>query len=364
MTPEQKQALELRDKGLSRAEIARTMGKSEKAVKGLLERARKWVDADPTAKTAAIAVGGETPPHSYWLKTDTASVYYQTPKQDTVVDVIGMVADAFKDIPAYEPQPVDLVQDDRLTVYALYDAHIGAKCWGLETGSDDYDVKLAEEDVKNGITRLTNEIKPGGDAILVLGGDTLHADSNANETPASGHKLDVDGRHQLVLEVAIRSISWAIEHLAHNHEKVIVKVHRGNHDPHSHLVLMFALSERYRDISRVVIDRNPADYYMYRHGVNAIFTTHGDRGKPDNFIHKMADVCPFWSDCHTRVAITGHVHKFQSQRIGGAMWYSVDAFGAPDSYGAQFPGRRGFAAMKFDKEFGFKGMVYEGLRRV
>lgn len=364
MTEEQQRALQLRERGNTRAEIARMMGKSEKAVKGLLERARKWQNQDPTATIAANAVGGETPPHSYWLKTDNASVYYQTPKSNASVDVIGLVKDAFENIPAYEPKQVEISYNETLWLYGLYDAHIGMRSWGKETGSDDYDLKLAADDIKNGFTRLCRTTgEKGGDALLIVGGDTLHADSNDNMTPASGHILDVDGRHRLVVETAITSIAWTIEHLSTMHKRVIVRLHRGNHDPHSHLILMFALKERYRNVDRIVVDMAETDYFMFRHGNNAIFTEHGDRGSPQNFINKMADVCEFWSSCKHRVAITGHVHKFQQQRIGGCMWYSVDAFCPSDSYGSRFTGRRGLTAMAFDKEHGQTGVFYDGLWR-
>lgn len=362
MTPEQRQALTLREQGLSRAEIAASMGKSEAAIKSLLERARKWNNADPTAYAVAKEVGGETVPHSAWIKTDNASVYYRYPQQDEASNAEWWV-DAFSDIPAYEPQPVTLEQSDRLTMYALFDAHIGARCWGKETGGVDYDLKHSEADIKLAMSRLTEETPQGGEALLILGGDTLHHDSNENVTPASKHALDVDGRQRLVAEVAIRSIAWSIEHLAQHHERVTVRVHRGNHDPSSYLILAFAIMERYRDCARITIDMSETDFYMKQWGKCAIFTSHGDRGKPDTFVHKMADICPFWSESPHRVAVTGHVHKMQSQRIGGAMWYSVDAFTPADSYGSQFPGRRGFCAMTFDKKRGHIRTVYEGIDR-
>lgn len=348
--------LALRESGMSRAEIAAKTGKTEKQVKAALERARR----DPAVSGAMAAIGTGMVPSMVWVKTATYSVQLK-PEATAEKDLIARVADAFKDIPAYEPVPADIMQSDLLDVYCLYDAHIGMRAWGRETAGPDYDLKLAESDIKSAITRLSGE---GGEALLVIGGDTLHHDNNENCTPASKHPLDVDGRHRLVVDVAIRSIAWAAEHLASKYERVTIKVHRGNHDPASHLILSFALNERYRNTTRIIVDMGETDWHWKKWGKCAIFTTHGDKPRsPDTFIHKMADICPFWSESPHRVAITGHVHKMQMARIGGALWCSVDGFCPPDEYGSQFSGRRGLAKMTFDKERGMTGMKFDSVWR-
>jgi len=88
---------------------------------------------------------------------------------------------------------------------------------------------------------------------------------------------------------------------------------------------------------------------MMRHGAVCIAAEHGDRAKADTFVHKVADVCPYWSDTPFRYGFSGHVHKHQVSRIGGMLWHSLDAFCAPDSYGSRFPGRRMQSAMVFCK---------------
>src|SRR5690606_38056452 len=120
----------------------------------------------------------------------------------------------------------------------------------------------------------------------------------------------------------------------------------------SHLILAFALKERYRDSSRIIVDMGETDWFWKQWGKVALFTTHGDRGSPERFIGKMSDICPFWSAAPHRIAISGHIHKMQSSRIHGAMWYSLDAFCPADEYGSQFSGRRGLAMMQLDKEHG------------
>lgn len=363
MTPEQKRVYDSVQSGLTIRQAADTLAISYEAAKSRYKRAKKWIEADPAFKSAATAAGSSMLPHSFWKKDGQYSVYYKVPQDESSGDLIERVAEAFQDIPAYEPASVTITHSDILSAYCLFDAHIGMRAWGKETGSDDYDLNLAERDIKSAFARLSARAVEGGEAVLIVGGDTLHSDSNENVTPASKHPLDVDGRQRLVVEVAIRSIAWAIEHLATRHEKVTVKVHRGNHDVVSHLILAFALKERYRDTSRIIVDMGETDWFWKQWGKVALFTTHGDRGSPERFIGKMADICPFWSAAPHRIAISGHIHKMQSSRIHGAMWHSVDAFCPADEYGSQFSGRRGLAMMQLDKEHGNIGMLFERIWR-
>lgn len=355
-----KEILAMRESGLTRAEIAVKTGKTERQIKSALLRARR----DPAVSAAMAAIGTGMVPSSLWVKTDGYSVQLKPKAEANDADnLITRLQEAFSDIPAYEPVPVTLEQSDKLSVYALFDAHFGMRAYGKETGGEDYDLKLAETDVKSAFARMVQAGPVGGEAVLILGGDTLHHDDNTNATPASRHALDVDGRIFKVTMEVVDVIAWVAEHLAQTHEKVTIKVHRGNHDPSSHVALAVGLHQRYRATSRIVVDMGQQDWFWKQWGKCAIFTTHGDRGGRDNFIHKMADVCPFWSESPYRVAITGHVHKMQSQRIGGAMWYSVDAFCPPDEYGSQFPGRRGLSMMVFDKKRGHVATHYDGVWR-
>ena len=363
MTPEQKRVYDGVRSGKTIREMANILNIDYVAAKSRYRRAKKWVDADPSAQNAASVAGSEVMPHSYWIKKNGVSAYFQSPKEAEVDDTLAKVADAFRDIPAYVPADVTITHSDILSAYCLFDAHIGMRAWGKETGGEDYDLSLAEQDIKSAFARLSSRAVGGGEAVLIVGGDTLHSDSNENVTPASKHPLDVDGRQRLVVEVAIRSIAWAIEHLATRHEKVTVKVHRGNHDIVSHLILAFALKERYRDTSRIIVDMGETDWFWKQWGKVALFTSHGDRGSPERFIGKMADICPFWSAAPHRIAISGHIHKMQSSRIHGAMWHSVDAFCPADEYGSQFSGRRGLAMMQLDKQHGNIGMLFERIWR-
>lgn len=363
MSPDQKEALELRESGLSRVQIAQRMGRSVRQVKSLLEKARRWRDADPAAVGAATAAGSNSLPHSFWKKTDDYSVYYKVPQEDSQADLIDRVSEAFKDIPAYEAVPVDAVASDLLTVYPLMDAHFGMYAWSDETGGDDYDLDHAENDVKSAFGSLDLLTPRSGSALLILGGDTLHANDSRNETPKSKHKLDVDGRNFKVIDTAIRCISWIIEHLAYRHDKVTVRVLAGNHDPDAHHILTFALAERYRDISRIVIDKSPMDLLMFRHGTCLIAAHHGDKSPPQRLAMMIADVCSYWSEVRHRHILTGHIHHESAKDFPGIKWESLRAFCPPDAYGSGFAPRRALQAMVFSETKGRILVAHDPIER-
>ena len=317
MTPEQKTALDLRAQGLSRAQIAKQMGISEYAVKRRLAGARKWKDSDPAAQHAATVAGSNAIPHSFWVKTDTHSVYYQTPKDDTRQDLIETLRDTLTDIPPYQPGPVDPIHDNRLTVYPLVDAHFGMRAWGKETGGPDYDLALAEQDIKTAFAKLWADIPATDDALLILGGDTLHADDNEGHTQSRAHVVDTDGRLYKVTEVAIRAVCWIIDGLLDLHHKLTVRVLRGNHDPHSHVALHFALAARYGDM----IVSAERDLYWYRHGRSLIAAHHGDKGTAQRLCMVLADTCPEWSVTRDRHIFTGHIHHDSVKDFPGVKWW-------------------------------------------
>lgn len=352
MTPEQKRVYDAVQSGLTLRKAATTLAISYECAKSRYKRAKKWLEADPSARAASEAVGSNMIPHSAWHKKNGVSVYYKYPQSDESESVIDRVAEAFKNIPAYQDRDSSFEVSELLSLYVLTDAHIGQYSWEKETGGQAYDVDLAERDITDAFTAVTKLVPSGGDAVLLLNGDTLHADSQENMTPASKHVLDVDGRQFKVLDAAIRAIAWVVEHLLDKHERVKVRVQRGNHDVNAHHILTFALSERYRDTGRVTVVKDPNELFMIRHGSVCIAAEHGDRAKAEQFVHKVADVCPYWSDAPFRYGFSGHVHRMQVSRIGGMLWHSLDAFCPSDSYGSRFPGRRMQTAMVFCKDRG------------
>lgn len=365
MTPDQQTALKLREQGMSRTDIAVAMGKTVKAVKSLLERARKH---DPAMSAAMQAVGTNLIPRMMWAKTHKdGSTTYSTllREEDDAVDLVQRVKEAFENLPASPMSKAPNVKaSDYLTVYPIMDAHFGMKAWAKATASQDYDLKLAAKDVKDAIDEVLPFSLIGSEALLVLGGDTLHANDLTGETPASGHKLDVDGRFVHAADVAIEAISHAVDRILFHHTKVTIRVLRGNHDRDAHIILWAALKQRYRDEPRLAVEDIERDLYAVEWGRSLIAFHHGDKGfSPNRLALHIADTVPFWSRCKDRHAITGHIHHDSLKDLGGIKWWSLRAFCPADEYGSGFSSRRALQVWTFSKTKGHVNTRVEPILR-
>lgn len=312
---------------------------------------------DPAIQDSMTAVGTQMIPQLAWAKTKSTdgTSYSVMLKPDPIQDdVLDRIREAFDGMDHAEPvKGPEKVQADLCTVYPLMDVHFGMFAWGKETGGPNYDTKIAAQDMRGAFEKVLELTPYGDEAVLIIGGDFFHMDDQRNETPVSKHKLDVDGRHFKVLDEGIRMLDYAIQRIQSRHNTVTVRVLRGNHDPHSHLILTFALAERFKS-DTVHVEKEPRDLFMKRWGRSAIFAHHGDKGKPQQMALYLSDVCPFWSDTRHRHLFTGHVHHDSSKDVGPLKWESLRAFCPPDAYAASMgcASRRALQAMTFHKQDG------------
>ncbi len=314
---------------------------------------------DLAVQTAMDAVGTGLVPHSMWTIVRPKdgepgfSVYHKI--EQPPEDVAERIRAALEGLTPAEPVIApESVMADLCAVYPLMDAHVGMQAWGKETGGQDYDLTLAAQDMRQAFAKVLALTPAAEKAVLLIGGDYFHSDDTRAETPASKHKLDMDGRFHKVLDVGIAIIAETVDRLLAKHASVTVRVLRGNHDPHSHLVLTFALGERYRMESRVEVDKSPRDLFMLQWGKCAIFAHHGDKGKPQQMALYLSDVCPFWSDTRHRHYLVGHVHHDHAKDLGPLRYESLRAFCPPDAYAASmgYGGRRALQSMTFDRRDG------------
>ena len=369
MTPEQRRVLDGVRSGKTVREMAGILNISYECAKSRYKRAKRWEDADPAFTGAATAAGSHHLPHSFWKKDGQYSVYYKVPQEDGAEEsLIERVADAFKDIPAYVAQAVDLSHSDLLTVWPLYDLHAGMLADSQETRSDDYDLTLFKSDLISAVSRLNQRVPSGGHALVILGGDTLHTNDYTNETPGHKHKLDADSRFEKITDIAIEAICHAIEEIASRNARLSVVVLAGNHDPSSHIVLKAALKQRYRNSDRIdfpaVSGAARSDVFWMQHGKVMIAAHHGDKMKPQTLAMICADQCRFWSDTRHRVILTGHRHHLRVEDMPGVSHYTMRAFAPADAYGANFGGVRGLQAMVFDEAQGLIAQFHDNLGRV
>lgn len=355
---EQIKAASLREEGFTRAQIAEKMGLSTRQVKSRLAAARR----DPAIQGAMDAIGSGMDPATVWVKTDGYSVMLRPQKE--AVDRLQDIADAFDCVVPAEPVKSPLgVTSALLTMYPLFDVHFGMLSWGEETGSD-YDMQLAKTDLHNAIEKTLMLTPNSETALLVIGGDFFHANDGNAETPASKHKLDVDGRHAKVIDLGVDLLATMCDRLLARHDKVIVRVLRGNHDEESHIVLTVAMSQRYRNEPRLTVDMGKRDLFTMQWGNCLVAAHHGDRSKPERLALFIADNCEYWSDTYHRHVFTGHIHHHKAQDLGAIQWESLRAFSPPDGYsaGRHYASRRQMQSVTFHKTDGLVLRAYDPVR--
>ncbi len=293
------------------------------------------------------------------------TVRWNAPKEKIALeDFLERAKEAFSNIPKAPSIPAPKHTDsDLLTLYPVFDLHYGMHAWGLETGYDDYDIKLAAADLDSSVGHVM-ALSPNSEAAIVLiGGDFFHGDDNTNQTPKSRNPLDVDGRHYKVLDSGVELVATLIDRVARKHNSVTVRVIRGNHDERSHMTLTLALAQRYRGHGRIVVEKSPMDIFMYQWGKCLIAAHHGDKQKPEQLAMVLAEICPFWSASPYRIVFTGHRHSQQSEDFPGIVWERLRAFCPPDACGAQFAPRRAMHAITFNRNSGIATRAQDPIQR-
>lgn len=326
---------------------------------------------DPAIDDAMKAVGTGLVPSVAWIKTaatDEAPGYsvMLRPAQDGPEDIAERIRAAFDGMePAQPVVPPEKVMADLCNVFLLFDLHFGMRAWAQETRAADYDVDLAKSDLKEAFEAVLQITPMAQEAVLILGGDTLHADDNRAETPAHKHKLDVDGRHYRVLSEAVEVMGYVIDRIRARHKHMTVVVLRGNHDEHSHLALHMGLAQRFRLDDAVTVEPSLDGLFMKQWGRAAIFAHHGDKAPPERQALYLSDVCPFWSETRHRHYYTGHIHKDTARDIGPVKWESLRAFCPPDAYAASmgYASRRALRADTYHKDKGRVLTAFDPIER-
>lgn len=350
--------------GSARA-VARAFGVNQSTVSRALQRVqmrdRRAAETDDGFKAAASAAGIHdlTDVHSGWVKHEKGSFYIQLPKDQRAEldDTIERIKEAMVDVPRADPlPPPETVESDLLTVYPIADAHIGMLSWHRETG-EDYDTRLASKRMVNWLARVAQSSPNSETAIILDVGDTLHSDDTTNQTPAGKHNLDSDSRHFKTVDVAIETLIQMITLALEKHQKVIVVVLKGNHDPHAYLAILQALYHHYLNEPRVEVQKKPGDFFAYEFGRCMITANHGDKAKPGSLVALMANhFAEMWGRTKYRFLFTGHLHHHKSAEIGGMIWEQLSAIAPKDyySFSGAFLGLAQLSAITYHKEQGVK----------
>lgn len=363
MTPEQQEVYDLKQQGMTMPQIAGRLGITLKAAENRYQRAKRSGATDPAVSRAMAAIGTVMVPSVVWDKSDPKySVLLRPAAADQ--DATDW-AEVFSNIPAYRPNPVAPIGNDLFAVYPLYDAHIGMLACGKETRGQNYDLKLAAQDMLKAFVDVSALVPRADRAMVILGGDTLHINDGSNETPASHHKQDTDGRYEKVIDSAIEMVCHSIEYLCERHAKVEVVTIRGNHDEASHVALKCALKQRYRLSDQIsfptVAGMEQSEVFWTRHGKSLVAIHHGDKAPPQRLCMIIADKCAEWSNTTDRHVLTGHKHTLHVQDFPGVTHHTLRAFAPPDAYGSMFGGRRSLTAMVFDAN---KGLILTAMEPI
>lgn len=335
----QEQVLRMRSAGMTRKKIAEDLGISVDAVKDRLRRAKQWETVTP-GQASAMEVSGldVTNARHGWRVIQHEdgsrdSVFWKAEEGEEEASFFEAVREAFEGIAAANViLPPKYSDADLLTVYPIADAHIGMRAWQRETG-ESYDTDIAVARLRDWIGRLVASSPPSGEAVILDVGDTMHMDDNTNQTPASKHVLDVDGRYFRTLEMTIAAMSDAVELALAKHNHVHVVIIAGNHNPHSYMAILFALAERYRVNPRVTVRKDPREFWTLRFGDCLLSAHHGDKAKPERLVMFLADeYADDWGATKHRFLWTGHLHHHRSADIGGVKWEQLRAMTARDAY--------------------------------
>lgn len=284
-----------------------------------------------------------------WVKTKLDEEQWQEAIQEFIG---GLVKEAKGLSPLVKPPKASL--SDLLAVYPFGDPHIGMYAWAQEAG-DDFDLEIAERHILGAVDSLVESAPPAETAILLPLGDVFHANDQTNQTPGHKHQLDVDSRYPKVIAIGIKTFRHAILRALEKHQKVIVRVEPGNHDPQAKWALVFALSAYFENNPRVVIDTSPSKFWFYKFGQVLIGSTHGDTVKHEGLPGVMAaDRAVDWGSTKHRYWYTGHVHNTIVKEFPGVVCESFRTLAAKDAWAAGHGYRAGrdMRCIVHHKEFG------------
>ena len=236
-----------------------------------------------------------------WLKTDT--------RKADLEKMMDAFAEGFSpQIEAAAPAAPqkELGAKDLMNLYVMGDPHFGMYAWKKEAGAD-YNVDIAAERHASAVEYLAANSKDAENGVLLILGDTFHADDDSSRTQ-SGNHLDTDTRFEKVYTTCIRALVRAIERLRKKHKNLRVVVMKGNHDPRSSIVLAEHLKAYYMKEDDVTID-GAHTYWYFRWGRTLLGSHHGHGAKFSDLPLIMANDAPVdWGKSTHRYFHCGHVH--------------------------------------------------------
>lgn len=284
--------------------------------------------------------------------------WVKTRLEQSGVDVAETLKAAFAD---YTPAaPVSAVPKqtsaDTLTLLPINDPHLGMFAWARETGQN-WDLKIAEKVLGEAIDEAIARSPTSGTCVVLGGGDITHADNNKNQTARSANPLDVDGRHQKVVETAGKLFVRAIDAALLKFGEVHVRLLKGNHDEETSPAIAWFLKAWYRNDPRALVDCDQSLFFHRQFGKVMLSATHGHEAKLQDMPGIMAHRRPeMWGATKFRYAHGFHVHHKSKMATegGGVVMESHQAPIPQDAwhYGSGFLSGRSMGTITYHRNFG------------
>jgi hypothetical protein len=248
-----------------------------------------------------------------------------------------------------------------ITLLPCNDWHVGMFAWSKEVGTD-WDLKIAEDTIGKAVEDTITRSPSSGECIVLGGGDLLHADNSNNTTAKSGNALQVDGRYQKVVGVAVRLMVRTADAALRRHERVTLRILPGNHDEHSSVAIAYFLLAWYRNEPRVTVDVDPSMFFWRRFGAVMLGATHGHTVKIAQMPSIMASRrAEDWGATKFRYVHGFHLHH--SAKIateGDGVICEVHQAPIPQDawhHNSGFLSGRSLQAITYHSEFGEVGRV-------
>jgi hypothetical protein len=292
---------------------------------------------------------GEPEPVLQWVKTSAD----QAQRDQIIKDAISALMD---DVPRADPTPApERFAASLCNVITLTDVHVGAYAWGKETLGSDWDLTIAERDVKGAVQHLLNSSPLADTCVIAQLGDFLHQDGMAAVTPTSGHNLDSDSRFSKVVGVAIRILREVVDMALTRHSRVVLLVAEGNHDIASSIWLRHMFTLLYEREPRVSVIDSELPYYVFQHGQTMLGWHHGHLRKLEQLPLTFAAQFPrVWGNTTKRYIHTGHLHHKHEKEHSGITVIQHPTIAARDAYAARggWLADREMTAITYSDKFG------------
>lgn len=346
-TDHQREIISLRAEGLTAREAAESLGITERRVYSNCKRVKDLaakqghspehdmihtVPEGFSVKGVSTYYNDEGNPVGQWVKStaDTAALFeaaLESFKEGLLEDVAGRA------LPVDEPSSDQ--DENLLACYLLGDHHLGMRSWPEETGGDPYDLEISCRMLFNAVDTLTHASSNAQTGVLVNLGDFFHANDLKNQTPGSGHGLDVDGRAGMIIRAAGQLYKRLVTRMLETHKEVWIINVRGNHDPDAALWLNEMVKLYYENEPRVKVYDNYNKFINFSWGDNLVVLHHGDKINLQRIYETITRVlAKEWGQSKYRFAWTGHIHHKQAQEIGGLNHESWNVLPPPDAWHA------------------------------